>query len=151
MDTDDDVLLRVQRRVLELIAEGQPLGDALATLCLAIENVIAGTRCSILILDHDGMHVRHVAGPTLPCAYCRAIDGSPIGPSAGSCGTAMYRVERVVVEDIASDPLWSEYRAVALPFGLMACASVPIVAGGNKVLGSFAIYHMERGPFSLRR
>jgi PAS domain S-box-containing protein len=151
VDTDEDVLLRVQRRVLELIAEGHPLGDVLATLCLAIEQVVEGTHCSILMLGADGLRVRHVAGPSLPPAYCRAIDGAAIGPAAGSCGTAMYRAERVVVEDIASDPLWADYRAVALPFGLLACASVPIVAGaGRKVLGSFAIYHLESGPFSPR-
>ena len=151
MNTDEDVLLRVQRRVLELIAEGHPLGDALATLCLAIENVIEGTRCSILMLGEDGLRVRHVAGPSLPPAYCRAIDGSKIGPFAGSCGTAMYRAERVVVEDIANDPLWVPYRDVALPFGLKACASVPIIAGsGRKVLGSFAIYHADCGAFSKR-
>jgi PAS domain S-box-containing protein len=149
--TDDEVLLRGQRRVLELIAEGQPFTDVLSTLCLAIEQVVPGTRCSILLLDRDGKHVRHGAAPSLPQAYIRRIDGSPIGPVAGSCGTAMHRRQRVLVEDIASDPLWVAYRDAALPHSLLACASVPILAGGERsVLGSFAIYHHERGPFSER-
>jgi signal transduction histidine kinase/CheY-like chemotaxis protein len=149
--TDEEVLLRGQRRVLELIAEGHPFADVLATLCMAIEQVVQGTRCSILLLDRDGVHVRHGAGPSLPPAYVRMIDGAPIGPVAGSCGTAMYKRERVIVEDIATDPYWEQYKAAALPFGLHACASVPILAGGERnVLGSFAIYHDAPGPFSER-
>jgi signal transduction histidine kinase len=149
--TDEEVLLRGQRRVLELIAEGQPFADVLATLCMAIEQVVPGTRCSILLLDRDGVHVRHGAGPSLPPAYVRLIDGAPIGPVAGSCGTAMYKRQRVIVEDIATDPYWEQYKVAALPFNLHACASVPIVAGGERsVLGSFAIYHDAPGPFSER-
>ena len=76
---------------------------------------------SILLVDHDGLHLRHGAAPSLPASYCDAIDGAPIGPSVGSCGTAAYRREPVFVSDIATDPLWADFRDLALGAGLRAC------------------------------
>lgn len=147
--TRDEVLLRGQRRVLELIAEGRTLSDVLDVLCQCIESAVAGVHCSVLLLDRTGERVRHAAAPTLPRAYLDLIDGSPIGPSAGSCGTAAYRGAAVVVDDVASDPLWADYRDIALSFDLAACASVPIMAGPERtVLGTFAIYHRQPGPFT---
>jgi PAS domain S-box-containing protein len=91
--------------------------------------------------------VRHGAAPSLPKLYTKAIDGLAIGPKAGSCGTAMYRRESVVVTDILEDPLWEPYRAVVEPYGLRACWSTPILAHSGKVLGSFAMYYREpRSP-----
>jgi GAF domain-containing protein len=98
---------------------------------------------SILLLDPDGKHVHVGAAPSLPPAYSAAIDGSEIGPCAGSCGTAAYLGAAVFVSDIATDPLWADYRAMALPHGLRACWSIPILTRGRKVLGTFAMYHRE--------
>jgi len=103
--------------------------------------------CSVLLLDEDGQHVRHGAAPSLPKAYTQAIDGLCIGPKAGSCGTAMYRREPVVVPDILQDPLWEAYREVAEQYGLRACWSTPILAHSGMALGSFAMYYREpRSP-----
>jgi len=112
--------------------------DALVTL---IERVAPGMRGSVLVLDEDGVTLRHGAAPHLPEAYTRLIDGERIGPAAGSCGTAVYRRERVIVRDIATDPLWNDYRAIAQPFGLAACWSTPIIDSEGHVLGSFAMYY----------
>jgi signal transduction histidine kinase len=102
-----------------------------------------------LLLDEDGQHARHGAAPSLPDPYAKAIDGLRIGPNAGSCGTAMYRKEPVVVTDILRDPLWEPYRSVAQPYGFRACWSTPILAHSGKVLGSFAMYYREpRSPSS---
>jgi len=115
--------------------------DALVRL---IERVAPGMRGSVLLLDDDGVTLRHGAAPNLPEAYCRLIDGERIGPAAGSCGTAVYRRERVIVRDIATDPLWANYREVAKPFGLAACWSTPIVDANGRILGTFAMYYDER-------
>ena len=118
--------------------------DALVRL---IERVAPGMRGSVLILDEDGVTLRHGAAPHLPEAYCRLIDGERIGPAAGSCGTAAYRREQVIVRDIATDPLWASYRDVAKPFGLAACWSTPIIDANGRVLGTFAMYYDEpRAP-----
>src|SRR5207249_1933644 len=87
--------------------------------------------------------LRHGAAPDLPPAYNQAIDGERIGPAAGSCGTAAYRRERVIVRDIATDPLWANYRVLAQGYGLAACWSAPILDTDGRVLGTFAMYYAE--------
>jgi PAS domain S-box-containing protein len=136
-----------ESRILEMIAHDAPLEEILETLVRVVEAQFAGLLCSILLLDEDGQHVRHGAAPSLPKPYSDAIDGLRIGPKAGSCGTAMYRREPIVVTDILQDPLWESYRDVAEPYGLRACWSTPILAHSGEALGSFAMYYREpRSP-----
>src|SRR5437773_5402294 len=136
-----------QSRVLEMIAADAPLADVLTNLVLLMEGQAEGLRCSILLLNRDGKRVRHGAAPHLPEAYVKAVDGAPIGPRNGSCGTAMYTRRPVVVTDVMTDPLWADYRELAQICGLRACWSTPILSPQGDVLGSFAMYRQEtRGP-----
>jgi len=136
-----------QSGVLEMIAADAPLTDVLTSLVLLMEGQAEGLRCSILLLNRDGKHVRHGAAPNLPEAYVKAVDGAPIGPRNGSCGTAMYTRRPVVVTDVMTDPLWTDYRELAQICGLRACWSTPILSWQGDVLGSFAMYRQEtRGP-----
>jgi signal transduction histidine kinase/PAS domain-containing protein len=136
-----------ESRILEMIARDAPLEATLENLVRVVEAQFAGLLCSVLLLDEDGQHARHGAAPSLPKPYTKAIDGLCIGPKAGSCGTAMYRREPVVVTDVLRDPLWEPYRTVAEPYGLRACWSTPILAHSGKALGSFAMYYREpRNP-----
>jgi PAS domain S-box-containing protein len=138
-----------ESRILEMIVRDAPLEEILENLVRVVEAQFAGLLCSVLLLDEDGQHARHGAAPSLPEPYSKAIDGLCIGPTAGSCGTAMFRKEPVVVTDILVDPLWEPYRGVAGPYGLRACWSTPILAHSGKVLGSFAMYYREpRRPSS---
>ena len=131
------------------LGELAPLRSTLDRLVRLIEDKQRGMRGSILLLDDDGITLRHGAAPHLPPEYCALIDGERIGPMAGSCGTAAYRGEQVIVVDIATDPLWEAYRAAALPFGLRACWSTPILDADREVLGTFAMYYDEpRSPSS---
>jgi len=132
-----------QSRILQKLAANAPLSEILERLVLLIEAQSPGMLCSVLLLSGDGDHVRHGAAPTLPPEYVEAIDGGQIGPKHGSCGTAIYRGEPVVVTDIASDPLWEDYKDLALANDLRACWSTPIFSGRGKVLGSFAMYYRE--------
>ncbi|RMH09877.1 MAG: PAS domain S-box protein [Nitrospirae bacterium] len=133
--------LEEQRRVLERVALGDELHKILDQLCRSLEQFSDGMKCSILLLE--GTVLRHGAAPSLPESYIKAIDGVPIGPMAGSCGTAAYRRERVVVSDIATDPLWMEYRDLALAHHLRSCWSSPILTPQGVVLGTFAVYYDE--------
>lgn len=143
----DNMLQVGQGRLLEMVARGAPLRDTLDSLMLLIESQSDGVLCSVLLLDADGVTVHPVSAPSLPPAYTAQLEGLRIGPGAGSCGTAMYRKETVIVSDIGTDPLWAPYRAIAAPFGLRACWSTPIFLGTNQVLGSFAMYYREvRAP-----
>jgi signal transduction histidine kinase len=130
-----------QSRVLEMIARNAPLGEILNRLVLLIEEQSPDMLCSVLLLSDDGNHIRNGAAPSLPKEYVQAIEGAPIGPKNGSCGTAMYRGKPVVVTDILTDPLWEDYRELAAASGLRACWSTPIMSARGKVLGSFAMYY----------
>ncbi len=142
-----DRLLAAEQRVLELIATGTPLPEILTALVRVIEELAPPTIASILLLDADGAHVRHGAAPNLPDAFNRAIDGAPIGPSAGSCGTAAFTRRQVIVTDIETDPLWKDYVDLARAHGLRACWSTPILTTDDRVLGTFALYFREpRAP-----
>lgn len=142
-DKKDEEFRVGQSRILQKLAANAPLSDILERLVLLIEAQSPGMLCSVLLLSEDGDHVRHGAAPSLPPEYVKAIDGSAIGPKHGSCGTAMYRGEPVVVTDITSDPLWEDYKDLAVANGLRACWSTPILSGRGKVLGSFAMYYRE--------
>jgi PAS domain S-box-containing protein len=142
-----EALREGESRILEMIARDARLEEILDSLVRVVEAQFAGLLCSVLLLDEDGQHVRHGAAPSLPESYIKAIDGLCIGPKAGSCGTAMYRREPVVVTDILEDPLWEPYRGVIEPYGFRACWSTPILAPSGKALGSFAMYYCEpRSP-----
>src|SRR6266404_2195913 len=132
-----------QNRILEMIAANAPLSEVLKSLVLLIEAQSPEMLCSVLLLSDDGNHIRHGAAPSLPDQYVKAVDGAPIGPKNGSCGTAMYRGKPVIVTDIREDPLWEDYRDLAAASGLRACWSTPIMSGRGKVLGSFAMYYRQ--------
>ncbi len=123
-----------------MIVSGISLPEILTTLVRLIESQVPDMICTILLLDQDGVRLRNGAAPNLPAGLSDAIDGSSIGPKAGSCGTAAFRGEPVYVEDIATDPLWEDYRNVFLLRGLRACWSQPIFDQEHRVLGTFAIY-----------
>jgi PAS domain S-box-containing protein len=138
-------LLAGEKRVLEMVARGDSLTEILNSLCRLVEQQASGVLASILLLEGD--RLRNGAAPSLPKAYTDAIDGAVIGPSAGSCGTAAYRGEQVIVEDTATDPLWADYRDLALPHSLRACWSTPIFSSQGKVIATFAMYYREpRSP-----
>ena len=143
----EEVFRSGQSRVLEMIAADKPLREVLKSIVLLMEAQSEGLRCSILLLSHDGKHVLHGAAPNLPEAYVKAVDGAPIGPCNGSCGTAMFTRKPVVVTDVMTDPLWADYREFARICGLSSCWSSPILSSQSDVLGSFAMYREEkRGP-----
>ena len=137
----DDAFRAGQSRVLEMIATGVPLHEILTSLVQLIEQQGDGMLCSVLMLSEDGKHIRHGAAPSLPEVYVQAVNGAPIGPKNGSCGTAMYRAQPVIVTDMLEDPLWEDYRDLAKLSGLRACWSTPILSGQGRVLGSFAMYY----------
>ena len=140
-------LLAGQNRVLEMIARGRPLAETLDGLARFIESQSSGMLCSVLLLDEEGRHLQHGAAPSLPEAYSRAIHGLAIGPRVGSCGTAAFRREAVVVTDTYEDPLWADYRKLAMAYELRSCWSTPIFSEQGRVLGTFAMYyHSVRSP-----
>jgi len=113
-------------------------------MILEVEKSVPEMLGSVLVLDEEGRHLHHGAAPSLPDAYIEAVNGREIGPCEGSCGTAAFRSERVIVSDIATDPLWTNYKELALSHGLAACWSEPICDESGQVLGTFAMYYRKR-------
>jgi PAS domain S-box-containing protein len=140
-----EALLAGEKQLLEMVATGVPLKEILNALCLIIQEQRSGTLASVLLLNSDGAHLDSIAGPSLPSEWIQQMEKLPIGPCAGSCGTAAYRGSRVVVADIATDPLWDvpEHRASALKHGLQASWSNPVLSSKGKVLGTFCMYYRE--------
>jgi PAS domain S-box-containing protein len=132
--------LENQRQVLEMVASGASLSATLDKLARGLEALLPGMCASILLLDADGLHLRHGAAPTLPEGYVRAIDGIAIGEGVGSCGTAAAIGKAVIVEDIARHPLWAPYVTLAAAYGLCACWSFPILSREGRVRGTLALY-----------
>jgi PAS domain S-box-containing protein len=142
-----EVLLAGEKRLLEMIARGDSRVPILEAACLLVEELASGSLSSILLFDPTANCLRHGAAPSLPIPYTESIEGAVIGPAVGSCGTAAYRAKPVIVSDIATDPLWVDYRDLALAHGLRACWSTPILSSERKVLGTFATYYREpRSP-----
>jgi PAS domain S-box-containing protein len=140
-----EALLAGEKRILEMVAKGDSLPEILDSLCRLVEEQASGALASILLVD--GSRLRHGGAPSLPKAYTEAVDGIVIGPSTGSCGTSAYRGEQVIVADIATDPLWTDFREAALPHSLRACWSTPIFSSEGKVIATFAMYYQEpRSP-----
>ena len=129
------------RRTTALIAVGTPIGEVLEAIVEAVEAEDPSIVCSIYLVDEDGRALTLAAAPNLPAAYGEAVKIVAVGPDMGSCGTAAFRNERVIVEDIGADPLWRASGALARAAGLAACWSQPIRGPGGEVFGAFAIYH----------
>jgi PAS domain S-box-containing protein len=137
----EEALVFAKQRILIGIAENQPLSEILTHTCKAAEAALANSMCTVLIASRDGKTLHAGAAPSLPAAFWQATDGVAIGPSVGSCGTAAYRRQTVIVSDIETDPLWSDYKEIARAHKLAACWSTPLVSRSGIVLGTFAIYH----------
>ena len=133
----------IRNHVLGLLAKETPLDNILNELVSSIEAMHPNVLCTILLVDAGANRLRMGAAPSLPEAYNHAIDGMSIGEGQGSCGTAACTGQRVIVSDIAADPLWADYREVALLHGLKACWSAPVMSASGQVLAAIAIYYRE--------
>jgi two-component sensor histidine kinase len=135
-------LIIAERDILARVALGGPLKDVLNDIILLVEKPANGELlASILLTTEDGKNLIEGAAPSLPAEYNAAVDGIPVAVGVGSCGTAAFTGEQVMVSDIATDPLWANYRDIALQHGLRACWSMPIRAADGTILGTFANYY----------
>ena len=128
-----------QTAVMEQVASGAQLREVLDSIALALEDLMVGSMCSILLLDEEG-RLRNRSAPTLASGFSAGVDGLVPGPAAGSCGTAVHLGEAVVCSDVSTDLRWEAFRGLASRYGLRACWSSPIRSRGE-VVGTFAVYH----------
>jgi PAS domain S-box-containing protein len=135
-------LLELEKEVLELNA--QPAASLKTTIDYfldGLEKTFSGMICSVIMLNDDKETINHLSGPSLPEEYTRSVNGVKAGPDVASCGTAIYRKEKVITVDVETDPLWVNFRELARAFDLRSCWSFPILNAGNEVLATIAVYH----------
>src|SRR2546422_3027971 len=114
-------LRAIEKRTLEMIADGASLTDILSDLCRSIDVQAPAIISTVLLMDPDGKRLWHAAGPRVPSDWLPAISPRPIGPREGCCGAAAFLKERGIVGDLATAPIWSaEYRYLAIQSGLRA-------------------------------
>lgn len=135
--------IKYRNQVLEILANGEPIQQVLLAIATGLEAIHPDMLCSILLLGDDGKHLVDGVAPRLPDFYNQAINGIEIGVGQGSCGTAAFTGERVIVADIFSHPYWTAFRDIAQRAGLASCWSQPIKSSTHQVLGTFAIYHRK--------
>ncbi len=135
--------MKRQHQMLQLLAEEKSLTEVLTALLKMVEEQAGGEmHAEIMLLDNEN-RLHHGAGPTMPKDFIKAITGTPIGPEVGSCGSAAWFGKAVYVTDIATDPLWKDFRGLAESFHLRACWSCPIFSSAEQVMGTFAMYYNE--------
>ncbi|MDX3775667.1 bifunctional diguanylate cyclase/phosphodiesterase [Chromatiaceae bacterium AAb-1] len=133
----------LQHKVLEAMVYEVPLADVMGKICHEVERISPEVIATILAVDeHDCLHP--LAAPSLPDSYSKALEGVPIGPDVGSCGTAAFTGKAVLAEDIETDPLWQPYKHLVLPLGIKSCWSTPVKSSSGKVMGTFAFYYKEQ-------
>ncbi|PCH70038.1 MAG: hypothetical protein COC06_06325 [Bacteroidales bacterium] len=127
--------------ILELLYRGESEAVLLNEIVKQAQDISHGSICSILCVDEEGKHLLLGAAPDLPDFYNNAINYFPIAEGSGSCGTAAFRGERVIVEDIESHPYWRDIKELAQKADLASCWAEPIKDPSEKILGTLAIYH----------
>jgi two-component system, cell cycle sensor histidine kinase and response regulator CckA len=140
-----ELLSSGQSRLLEEIAAGTPLSAVLDGIARFTEEHGSPGIATLMMPEGDGSTLRLASAPRLPASLKAGFGGVPVGPRNGTCGTAAFRRERVVVRDIANDPLWEGWpaRDALLSAGIRACWSVPILSARGEVLGTFAVYYVD--------
>lgn len=131
----------LQHSVMEAMVRERPLTEVLELICEEVERIAPEVVASILEVDENGL-LHPLAAPSLPLDYQQKLDGVAIGPAVGSCGTAAWRKACVWVDDIASDPLWADFRDLVLPLGFRGCWSAPVLNAQERVVGTFAFYFL---------
>jgi PAS domain S-box-containing protein len=140
---NQQLILALEKNVLEMNATTTySLKQTITELLKGIEAIYPDMICSVLEVDEAQEHLHHLAAPRLPAEYCNLINGSAIGPKAGSCGTSAYHRSQIIVSDVETDPLWDDYRELIRPFGFKACWSTPVISShSTRVLATFAVYY----------
>ena len=134
---------QMRQLTLEKVARGDSLSEIMSQVIHSAESIYPGSMCSILLMDEEGVHLLSGAAPSLPEFFTEAINGVEIGMGVGSCGTAAFSGERIVVEEIEPHPYWENYKKLAAEAGLASCWSEPIRSVSDKILGTFAIYRRK--------
>ncbi len=138
-----------ENHVLTLLGQGAELSELLDAIVRLGEEHDTSIKGSVLLFDSSKDCLVQASGPSLPDDYKELLkDGLPIGPNVGSCGTAAYLKERVIVTDIKNSPLFKPFEEAvkrSTNNGLLSCWSQPIISSSGELLGTIANYSNKVG------
>ena len=135
-----ELLKAARSAVLNRLVAGDPLATILDDVARRLEQLEPQMRASILLLDERTGRLSHGAAPSLPDYYREIVETLTPDEGMGSCGTAAFRGETIIAEDVMTDPNWASFRDIAARVGVRACWSLPFRDADGKVLGTFAVY-----------
>jgi len=130
-------------RVLEALAEGQPLSVILETLVLTIESQLDRVRSTIMLVDAKEQRLRLGAGPSFDRSFTDMIDGMPIRADSVGCGKAAYLNQTVIAPDLEAMPEMEPLLPMAREQGFCGFWSIPIRSSSHSVLGTLCLYYPE--------
>ncbi|MFI8622645.1 EAL domain-containing protein [Marinomonas sp. NPDC078689] len=128
--------------ILGAIAKDKPLEVIMEVACKEVIKIDKTIIPAILKVDEE-KRLQLLAAPTLPADYRKVLNDMQIGEGVASSGTAAYRQQAVLASDIATDPLWADYKEYILPLGIKSCWSSPIKSKGGEATGVIAFYRKE--------
>ena len=131
--------VKVHNLALEKLATGKSLTEVFDTLTLGAEQIVENAYASILLLDNSGSRLIDGSSPSFTESLKNTFYGMEIGPLAGTCGTAAFTKQVVLVEDVSTDPRWAKFKDFAHSEGLKSCFSAPILGSQGCVYGTFAL------------
>lgn len=108
---------------------------------MAVLVVPDGPSCGITVMG-DGKPVTVVYSGTIPAS----VDEAQYLGGDGPCLTAIRTRSPVIVQDLAAEPRWPEFRAAALAAGAHGVYAHPLQVGAE-VLGGLSLYAHEPDMF----
>jgi two-component system cell cycle sensor histidine kinase/response regulator CckA len=142
-----DLLAHGQSRLLEQIAAGLDLGPVLERVVRFTEAHGSDLRAAVTVLDPETRMLRLLSGPSLPDELRAALAEVPVEVDASLSAAAAVRRERVVVADLAGDPVGEPWREPLLAHGIRASWTTPLFATDGALLGTLEVhYAVARAP-----
>lgn len=140
-----DQLLREQKEILALIANGAPLERCLSAVTESASRLSPGLRACVLLANPQIRYFEDCYSAQLPSSFAAAVRRQPINAAAfGTCVQAVFGGEAVACESIATDTRWAQqWRWHCLEHGVQACHSEPIRGKSGQTIASLMLCFAE--------
>lgn len=132
-----------EHALLAQMVEGSSPSAMLATICAALDEQLAGSHASILVVDGETGAVEIAVGPSLPGDALEAAPVRPVRDAGGAFLEVPIGATTALVSDVASHPRWATQREALARLGLRGCWTKEIEALSGARAGVIQIYRRE--------
>jgi PAS domain S-box-containing protein len=116
----------------------QPLLEEVLTATITLQNADFG---NIQLYNPDTQTLEIVASHGFHADFLDYF--SRLHEGTGSCGLAQQRRERVIIEDVQTDPGFAPHREIAAAAGYRAVQSTPLFSHSRELLGMISTHFRE--------